>query len=188
MSEKNIYFADDSQKIIAEAPYNFISLASDICAPHDIWKDVIVTKNPVTFENGAGELEVDEKATNMAIKNIYQKYEEYLKKDGKHTGYIELEITTTRDTLVGMPHKEIDEKTGEEKEISTFFSVKNNEPMIPGSSLRGMTRNLFKIMTASSFRSNEDFNERVLYYRDIASRSSASELKNDIKNAGDYHT
>lgn len=177
MSEKNIFFADASQKIIAEAPYNFISLASKICAPHDIWKDVIATKNPVTFENEAGEVEVDEKATKIAIKNIYQKYEEYIKKDGKHTGYIELEITTTRDTLVGMPRKEIDEKTREEKEISTFFSIKNNEPIIPGSSLRGMTRNLFKIMTASSFRTDEDFNNLILYYRDITGGNGYKELK-----------
>ena len=137
----------------ADAPYNFISLPTDICAPHAMWEDVVATTEDLHI-----------------VSDIY---DEYIQTQGKHSGYIELTITTKQDTLVGMP--------GKTDRESTFFSIKNNEPMIPGSSLRGMTRNLFKIMTASSFRSNEDFNERVLYYRDIASRGSASELKNEYE-------
>lgn len=151
------YFGTEEKayKYPADAPYNFISLPIDICAPHEMWEDVV--------------------ATTEDTKNISTIYDEYIQTQGKYSGYIELTITTKQDTLVGMPSK-----TDRE---STFFSIKNNEPMIPGSSLRGMTRNLFKIMTASSFRSDEDFNERVLYYRDIASRNSANELKDEyIKN------
>lgn len=147
------YFGTEEKeyKYPADAPYNFISLPTDICAPHEMWEDVV--------------------ATTEDTKTVSAIYDEYIQTQGNYSGYIELTITTKQDTLVGMP--------GKTDRESTFFSIKNNEPMIPGSSLRGMTRNLFKIMTASSFRSNEDFNERVLYYRDIASRSSADELKNE---------
>ena len=168
------YFVKDSKKISADAPYNFISLPTDICVPGIIWEDIVATKDPVMCENEKGEQEVDDKATKKAIKNIFEKYETYIQIYGKHSGYIDLEITTKQETLVGMP--------GKTDKESTFFSIKNNEPMIPGSSLRGMTRNLFKIMTASSFRTNEDFNNRVLYYRDITGGNGYDELKKEYSN------
>lgn len=173
------YYADAEKKIIADAPYNFISLPTDICAPHKMWNNPKRSTAPVMIEDEEGKLVENVEATKQVRKTICETYNEYIQKYGQYSGYIELAIKTTRDTLVGMPDKEIDKKTGKEKEISTFFSIKNNEPMIPGSSLRGMTRNLFKIMTASSFRANEDFNERVLYYRDIASGKDSDEIKDD---------
>lgn len=165
------YFADKAKTIVADAPYNFISLPTDICSPPDMWNNPRRSIAPVMIEDKAGNVKEDVEATKLARETICDIYEEYIQKHGEHSGYVELKITTTRDTLVGMPT----EKNGE----STFFSIKNNEPMIPGSSLRGMTRNLFKIMTASGFRADEDFNERVLYYRDIASADDSSELKGE---------
>lgn len=175
------YFADPGKTIIADAPYNFISLPTDICPPHDMWKNPRRSIAAVMIEDEEGNVKEDVEATKHARDVICDIYEEYIQMHGKHSGHIELTIKTTRDTLVGMPRKEIDKKTGDEVEISTFFSIKNDEPMIPGSSLRGMTRNLFKIMTASSFRADEDFNERVLYYRDIASGDDSSELKGEYE-------
>lgn len=165
------YFADNKKTIIAEAPYNFISLPNDICEPHKMWNNPRRSTAPVMIEDENGNIKENVNATKHARETICDIYEEYIQKHGEHSGYVELKITTTRDTLVGMPT----EKPGE----SIFFSIKNNEPMIPGSSLRGMTRNLFKIMTASGFRADEDFNERVLYYRDIASADDSSELKGE---------
>lgn len=173
------YFADAAKTIIADAPYNFISLPTDICAPHNMWNNPRRSIAPVMIEDEEGNVKEDGEATKHARDEICHVYEKYIQKYGIHSGHIELKITTTRDTLVGMPRKEIDKKSGKGKEISTFFSIKNDEPMIPGSSIRGMTRNLFKIMTASGFRADEDFNERVLYYRDIASDDDSSELKDE---------
>lgn len=166
------YFADDAKTIIADAPYNFISLPTDICVPHKIWNNPRRSTAPVMIENKEGKVVVDVDATKDMRDSICELYEEYIQEHGKHSGYIELEITTMKDTLVGMPLKEKDKVIG-----STFFSIKNNEPMIPGSSLRGMTRNLFKIMTASSFRTDEDFNNLVLYYRDVTGGKKYKELK-----------
>lgn len=173
------YFADNKKTIIAEAPYNFISLPTDICVPHEMWNNPRRSIAPVMIDDEEGNVKEDGKATKHARDEICHIYEKYIQKYGIHSGHIELKITTTRDTLVGMPRKEIDQKNGEAKEISTFFSIKNDDPIIPGSSLRGMIRNLFKIMTASGFRADEDFNERVLYYRDIASGNGSSELKGE---------
>lgn len=144
---------DNELKYPADAPYNFISLPTDICAPHEMWEDVVATTEDTSIVSAI--------------------YDEYIQTQGKYSGYVELTITTKQDTLVGMP--------GKTERESTFFSIKNNKPMIPGSSLRGMIRNLFKIITASSFRENEDFNERVLYYRDMASSKEAPELKDEYE-------
>ena len=166
------YFADNTKTIVADAPYNFISLPTDICAPHDMWNNPRRSTDPVMIENEEGKVVLDAEATKEMRDSICELYKEYIQEHGKHSGYIELEITTMKDTLVGMPLKEKDKVIG-----STFFSIKNNEPMIPGSSLRGMTRNLFKIMTASSFRTDEDFNNLVLYYRDVTGGKKYKELK-----------
>ena len=51
-------------------------------------------------------------------------------------------------------------------DAGTFFSP-TGEPLIPGSTLRGMVRNLFKIVTAGTMRRDEDFTDRHLYFRCI---------------------
>ena len=145
--------------LIATAPYNFVSLPTDICVPKG-WKGI----------------DVDNEA-------IYDSYLTYVRDFGTHSGYIEVDITTKTSTLVG--------GYGENSGESSFFAIHNDEPMIPGSSLRGMVRNLFKIVTASSFRKDEDFTEKSLYYRGVASAKYASEAQSaymDSMQLGDRRT
>ena len=40
-------------------------------------------------------------------------------------------------------------------------------PIIPGSTLRGMFKNIFKIVTCGAFRGQEDFNDEHIYFRSL---------------------
>lgn len=149
--------------LIATAPYNFVSLPTDICVPKG-WKGIDVDN----YKNGEA---------------IYDSYLAYVRDFGTHSGYIEVDITTKTSTLVG--------GYGENSGESSFFAIHNDEPMIPGSSLRGMVRNLFKVVTASSFRQGKDFTEKSLYYRGVASSKHASEAQSSYMNSmqlGDRNT
>ena len=44
--------------------------------------------------------------------------------------------------------------------------------MLPGSSIRGMLKNIFKIVTAGAMRENEDIESRHLYFRGLAAKGS----------------
>ena len=63
--------------LIATAPYNFVSLPTDICVPKG-WKGI----------------DVDNEA-------IYDSYLTYVRDFGTYSGYIEVDITTKTSTLVG---------------------------------------------------------------------------------------
>ena len=156
-------YLDRNSGLIATAPYNFVSLPTDICVPKG-WKDIAVDQ----YKNGE------------ALHDIYLTY---VRDNGVYSGYIEVDITTKTHTLVG--------GYGENSGESSFFSIHNEEPMIPGSSFRGMVRNLFKVVTASSFREGEDFTEKSLYYRGVASSKHASEAQSSYMNSmqlGDRNT
>ncbi|MDD7678412.1 MAG: RAMP superfamily CRISPR-associated protein, partial [Anaerovibrio sp.] len=58
-------------------------------------------------------------------------YKEHVLAHGKNTGYIDLEITSKSPLFIG--------GNGEK------FFAPSGKPMIPGSSIRGMVKNLFKI-------------------------------------------
>lgn len=92
---------------------------------------------------------------------LIRDYKKYVSSEGKNTGYIRLEIQVLTPLFIGCC-------TGS-KETDAFFSSLGR-PVIPGSSIRGMTRNLFKIITAGALRKDEDFTDRHLYFRGLASR------------------
>lgn len=75
--------------------------------------------------------------------------------DGKNTGYIECTLETITPLYIGM-----DAKT------EKFFNIKE-EPVIPGSSLRGMIRTLVQIVSWSKFKF---FNDDLLHYRWLADK------------------
>lgn len=73
------------------------------------------------------------------------------------SGEIHLEITTLTPLFIG-------------NDLQSFKPV--DKPIIPGSSLRGMFKNLFKIVTCGAFRGTtdsqkkgEDFNDEHIYFR-----------------------
>ena len=78
--------------------------------------------------------------------------------EGLYTGYINLNIENLTPLYIR------DSKAKEGEEATDFFSP-GNRPKIPGSSLRGMTRNLVEIVSCSRMEYVED---STLYYRSLA--------------------
>lgn len=150
-------------KAMASAPYNFVSL------PHRIL--------PAPF--ALDEVDV-ENVENM--ENITEDYKKYVSSEGKNTGCIRLEIQALTPLFIGSG-------TGSE-ETDAFFSP-TGRPVIPGSSIRGMTRNLLKIITAGAMRGDEDFADRHLYYRQFMAKRKGfgSEAKAGflIRSKGHYY-
>ena len=90
-----------------------------------------------------------------------QNYREHILNNGKLNGYIELSVTTRTPVFIGIGNNE------------SFFGP-NGQPMIPGSSIRGMVKNIFKIVTCSAVRgdkSDADFNDKKLYFRSMAEKN-----------------
>lgn len=89
--------------------------------------------------------------------------------DGGLSGHIEYELKAETPIFVG--------GTGNGKEKKEFFSV-DNRPAIPGSSLKGMLRNVYSIMTYSAIQpqdirgSSRDLHDQT--YRDRVTRGSAT--------------
>lgn len=136
----------------ASASYNFVRLPSHVI--------------PAEFYDGNFE---------GVTKDVIDAYRDHVTQTGTHTGYIDLTITTETPLFIGGSSKQEDTTPLE------FYGGQNN-PTIPGSSLKGMVKEIFKIVTASSFRPYQrgtglgDFEDRYLYFRDIA--SAIKPLKN----------
>jgi len=154
----------------ASASYNFVRLPSHVI--------------PAEFYDGNFE---------GVTKDVMDTYRDHVTQTGTHTGYIDLTITTETPLFIGGPSKQEDTTPLE------FYGGQNN-PTIPGSSLKGMVKEIFKIVTASSFRPYQrgtglgDFEDRYLYFRDIASAIKplkeyyASRMMNPIKNGAGLST
>ena len=106
----------------ATSSYNFVQLPEKILqAP--------VEKNVIP------EIELTEEEQRVkAFKN-------YVTAEGKHSGYIQLDIESLTPLFIG--GEEIKDKDGNPIEMKFFAPV--NGPVIPGSTIRGMVNNIFKI-------------------------------------------
>lgn len=80
---------------------------------------------------------------------------EYLEKNQVVSGSIQLDIETITPVYIN-------------GENGRTFSPAG-KPIIPGSSLRGMTKNLFKMITCGTWHDKEDITDRHLYYRCLMS-------------------
>ena len=84
----------------------------------------------------------------------------------RHTGWFDLEISTLTPTYIREARRVEDSEEGEPSGF--FWGIRNDKivPLIPGSSLRGVVRSLFEILTCSRM----DFiSSRRLFYRSFAS-------------------
>lgn len=103
------------------------------------------------------------------VEDVRELYKEYIQEYGTLSGYIDLTIKNKTPCFIG--------GNGEE----FFAPVHPKEPMIPGSSLRGMIKNILKIVTCGTFRCDgdveADFHNRRLYYRSIGDASELSNFK-----------
>lgn len=95
-------------------------------------------------------------------------FQDYLTSQKTYSGDIQLHLKTLTPLFIG---------DGSED----FFSPAGM-PIIPGSTLRGMVRNLFKIITAGTMRPGEDFVDRHLYYRCLMAPRSMPQL-NELHDA-----
>ena len=82
-------------------------------------------------------------------------YRTHVLEKGRLSGRIELTIETKTPVFIGTGVG-----TAEDKDLEQFFSPRG-VPMIPGSSLRGMIKNLFKIVTCGAMRADEDYYDAV---------------------------
>ena len=106
-------------------------------------------------------------------------YKEYVKKHGKLSGYIELHCRTMTPVFIGMGDKE-----------GAFFAPAG-KPILPGSTLRGMVKNIFKIVTCGAMRTDKDsadIDDRALYYRSFMNKSYKAELVDSKKINGQYQS
>lgn len=101
-------------------------------------------------------------------KNIEQSYKNYIEEHETISGYIDLELETLTPVFIrnenGMPFK------------------LGDTPVLPGSSLRGMFKHIFKIITMSTLRAGDDYIDRHVFFR----RLIASKGK-DFRWAHDLH-
>ena len=95
----------------------------------------------------------------MEEKERINAYRNYILKYGNFSGRLELEITTETPCFIG--------GNGED------FYAPNGLPVIPGSTLRGFTKNLLKIISCGAMRRDKDYFDRHLYLRDFASEENA---------------
>lgn len=135
----------------ARAPYNFVPLNEKVVA--------ISQSSLPAFSKPKG----DEKNKN-------NKYHE-----DKLTGWIKLDIEAKtplyiRGTLNSEKIKKQKKAESDDKKyINSDFYSPNGRMQIPGSSLKGMIRNIMGIITYGKF---ESFDDKTLYYRGLADKSN----------------
>lgn len=95
-------------------------------------------------------------------KNIQSGYKRFLQENGKYSGFFDVDIENITPVYIG----------GENKK---FFSI-GGKYCIPGSSLRGCLKNIFKIITNGAMRiktdenSEADVTDKILYFRNMAGK------------------
>ncbi|MDU5083596.1 TIGR03986 family CRISPR-associated RAMP protein [Veillonella sp.] len=105
-------------------------------------------------------------------KDMKDLYKQHVLTNGKNSGYIDIDILTQTPLFIG---GNVVTKNGEE--YQEFFGG-NDHPIIPGSSIKSMIKQILKIVTASGFKaySSEsgmgDFENRRLFYREIGNKDS----------------
>ena len=128
----------------ATAAYNFVPLGPKVV--------------PAPFVRGQEESGADWQGLDK--EDQQEAFAAYVREQGCNSGWIDLDIETLTPLLVG----------GAGDNGQFFAPLDPQHPVLPGSSLRGMTRNLVKIMAAGAMRPDEDFEDKKLYFRVIAAR------------------
>lgn len=82
---------------------------------------------------------------------IHSAFRSFLQEKGKLSGHIDLDIEALAPLFIGG------------NGVETFAPA--GHAILPGSSIRGMVKNLIKIITCGSWHGDEDTNDRHIYYR-----------------------
>lgn len=105
-------------------------------------------------------------------KDVTDLYKQHVLTNGKNSGYIDIDISTQTPLFIG---GNVVTKNGEE--YQEFFGG-NDNPIIPGSSIKSMIKQVLKIVTASGFKAYNsesgvgDFEDRRLFYREVGNIKS----------------
>lgn len=139
----------------AHAPYNFVPLPDDLF-------DVAARPEWIVPDESDP-------------RKLWECHDRWL--DGKHSGWIDLEITARTPVYVrcGVAPEEAegDDPRDNLARQHFFHHGNENEPWIPGSTLKGMTRSLVEIMSRGKFG---PVSERKMFYRGVGDRSSMGDL------------
>lgn len=104
-----------------------------------------------------------------SAEELKELYRQHVLDNGKNSGYIDIDILTQTPLFIG--GKVI---TKGNQEYQEFFGGIEN-PIIPGSSIKSMIKQILKITTASKFNAYDsktgigDFEDKRLYFRGLAS-------------------
>jgi CRISPR/Cas system CSM-associated protein Csm3 (group 7 of RAMP superfamily) len=99
-----------------------------------------------------------------------EKYKNYLLQHGRLSGHIDLTITAKTPIFIGSGRTRTAPDSNEKEEL---FFAPDGQPIIPGSTLRGLTKNLCKIITCGAMRGakdDADFDDKRLYFRSFAEK------------------
>jgi CRISPR-associated protein (TIGR03986 family) len=97
-------------------------------------------------------------------------------KDGLLSGYIDLTIDAKTPVYI----RRVSDK-------SEFFEI-GGRSLIPGSTIRGLTKNIMKIASFAKFQEKEDFEDRNLYYRAVGDQGSIGNYyKSSMVDANDNY-
>ena len=115
-----------------------------------------------------------EKVLPSEIESV-EDFKNHIKNNGNLSGEIELEIETLTPLFIG-------------GNASKSFAPAGKY-IIPGSSLRGMFKNIFKVVTCGAFRGStasqkkgEDFNDEHIYFRCLMAPSNSPKWMEDLCN------
>lgn len=110
-------------------------------------------------------------------KDVKDLYKQHVLTNGKNSGYIDIDIFTQTPLFIG---GNVVTKNGEE--YQEFFGG-NDNPIIPGSSIKSMIKQVLKIVTASGFKAYDskdgigDFEDYRLFYREVGNIKSDYQSK-----------
>lgn len=134
-------------------PYNFVSLPKQVI-PAEFWKS-------------------------DSSKDMTALYKQHVLTNGKNSGYIDIDILTQTPLFIG---GNVVKKKENGEEYQEFFGG-NDNPIIPGSSIKSMIKQVLKIVTASGFKAYDskdgigDFEDYRLFYREVGNIKSDYQSK-----------
>ena len=146
---------------VATAPYNFIPLPQEIL-PSEL------------DDKLEGRLAADDgwkkELTKEAKEELSKLFHEFRYEGTRYSGQIELDIKALTPVFIGGNGEETFAPTG--------------TPMIPGSSIRGMVKNLYHMITCGAWEKGENLTGQHLYYRCMIASGSDPQNKdlNDLYN------
>ena len=135
----------------ATAPYNFVALPKRILpSPMDKDRDLLCNENDKTAKRA---------------------FQNYITDIDRLYGEILLDIEVLTPLFIGGNHI---------NNTCSFAPIDTKYPIIPGSSLRGMFKNIFKIVTCGAMRGEDDLTDEHVYFRCLMTTRNSPAWMSDL--------